>query len=850
MAIQTLNKSLECVFNRQIIDGDYPFLSSLQNLKQKQITPEAFQNLHLNSTSLDQFVMLFDQQNRLLSKSQNTPDVFRPMEQGPLSKLIRYSASNQSHGHITVNDKDYIYTYRKIPNQLGSLVIAVPQSVFDQSVEHIWDIMFITLGISSLIIAALAVQILNYLIISPLHKLNSVTHNIKDFNYTETIPVNTKDEFGMLARNMEKMSASLLAKDKQIQKAVEEIESSELQFRETFENSPFGMALVSTEKKWLLSNRATLQMLGYETEQDFINQPISNVVCAKDLNLFSELLEKINRNDPCDHFIELRFIHKSKTSVWVRAGVTLIRDKNDAPVYFILQFQDISERKKVELDAMKLLAAIEQADESVVITNLDGFIEYTNPATEEISGYKRDDLIGKKPSVFKSGEQPDKFYEEMWSKILTGKVWRNKLINRKKDGNTYNEEMTISPVKNKLGNISHFVAVKRDITHDIQLEQHMSRSQKLEAIGTLAGGIAHDFNNMLFAMILGVQLAYENTPEGHKNRGILNRVMQATTRAKGLIRQILTFSRQSEQTNKIFDMRLILKEALHLIRATMPSTLTIRQNITSEAAFICADPSQVHQIILNLCTNAEYAMRPNNGTLGIELKQVTLSKNEAEKLSLKEKEDYIMLRVSDTGTGIPENYRERIFDPFFTSKPPGEGTGMGLSVVHGIIKKMSGTVTFETEAGKGTTFYVYMPAAEFSDTENTATISFPDLPRGTESILIVDDEILLIEMQQVLLENLGYKVTITSESTQALEWFQESPERFDLVITDLTMPNLRGDELAKKILEIKPDFPVILMTGFSHALEEEQAREIGIKEYLMKPILNEDLSKAVRSALD
>ena len=399
-----------------------------------------------------------------------------------------------------------------------------------------------------------------------------------------------------------------------------------------------------------------------------------------------------------------------------------------------------------------------------------------------------------------------------------------------------------------------YFASLRDITERKEsekergkLEAQLRQSQKMEAIGTLAGGIAHDFNNILSAVIGFSELSLDMVKKGDPLESNLKEILHAGSRAKGLVKQILAFSRQAEQESKPLQIKLLAKEVLKLLRASLPSTIEIRQHLISDGE-VLADPTQIHQVLMNLCTNAGHAMASEGGLLTVSLEDVepgdTLFVEHPELMS----RQYQRLKITDTGPGVDPNIIDRIFDPFFTTKELGVGTGMGLSVVHGIIKNHAGIITVESTPGNGATFSAYFPLIQ--ETVDVPEEKKQSLPTGTERILLVDDELPIIRMGKQTLERLGYEVEIAQDSNEALAIFISAPGRFDLLITDMTMPNMTGVQLAKQILGIRPDFPIILSTGFSGSISDEEIHTLGIRALVMKPILKEEIAYTVRQVLD
>ncbi|MGE0474819.1 MAG: response regulator [Nitrospirales bacterium] len=410
------------------------------------------------------------------------------------------------------------------------------------------------------------------------------------------------------------------------------------------------------------------------------------------------------------------------------------------------------------------------------------------------------------------------------------------------------------PIRNEQGQVIRIAGVAEDMTQHKRVEEaltkserHFRQSSRMEAIGTLAGGIAHDFNNILTAILGYTELALATVPKNSRTQRNLQEVLTAGHRAKHLVQQILTFSRQAGPGKRSIPLHTILREALKLLRATIPSTITIQHSIKTEANIV-ADPTQIHQIFINLCTNAEYAMREKGGVLHLTLEDATVTDQMAHMLSGLAAGEYVRLTVRDTGIGMTPEVLERMFDPFFTTKPIGEGSGMGLAVVHGLVTSHGGAIWVESGIGKGTKIEVYLPRAQ-----NPVWEYVPDqspIPVGRETILFVDDEETIVRLGQELLTSLGYSVEVETYSPQALATFMQDPHRFDLVITDQTMPSMTGEMLSRELLRIRPDLPIILCTGFSHIMSAEKAKALGIQAYLMKPLAIRDLAPIVRHVLD
>ena len=429
-------------------------------------------------------------------------------------------------------------------------------------------------------------------------------------------------------------------------------------------------------------------------------------------------------------------------------------------------------------------------------------------------------------------------------------------LSSSKDGKPDYREVTLFPlIKN---GVSGAVIRIDDITEKkllalekAKLEDKLAQSQKLEAIGTLAGGIAHDFNNILTSILGYGELLQRILPADSKALRYQNKVMQAGNRAKELVKQILAFSRKTEQKRIPMDMSTMLQEVLKLLRPAIPTTIAIKHDIDKQCGSILADPIQIHQLIMNLCTNAYHAMREKGGELAVTVKSIKIDQDDSKVLNMQLSPGaHVKLEISDTGCGMDHSTLARIFDPYFTTKSEGEGTGLGLSVVHGIVKSHKGYISANSEPGKGTSFHVYFPEIDQYQATRPTEIAADQPCGGNERILIVDDQLDIVQMLEISLQSLGYRVTSFSDSIEAFETLTIHPDTFDLIITDMTMPDMTGVELAQRILQQKPDMPIILCTGFSELITPEKAKEIGIRECLTKPVAFNDIAKVIRTVLD
>ncbi|MDY6903455.1 MAG: ATP-binding protein [Thermodesulfobacteriota bacterium] len=511
----------------------------------------------------------------------------------------------------------------------------------------------------------------------------------------------------------------------------------------------------------------------------------------------------------------------------------------------IITSVDITPLKEAEKDLARLATAIEQAREEIVIIDIDGNIEYVNSEFLSKHNYTREEAIG--TNLFK-GKKPfyDKtFYEEIWNALEKGEPWTGR-FSRDTTKQRREVEATISPVRDESGEIICYVSVSRDVTRETQLEEQLRHAQKMRSIGTLAGGIAHDFNNILGSITINAEMIDDDAPDGSEIKYSAEQILLASQRAKDLVNQILLFSRDSKTERKPLQISVVVKETLKMLRAMLPATIQISRSVPEDVGLIKGDPTQIQEVLMNLCNNSAYAMREQGGSLKIAVEDVTIKDDP--RFSEVPAGDYVRLSVYDTGIGIPPEIKDRIFDPFFTMKQPGEGTGLGLSVTHGIVANHGGVLTVDSEYGKWTEFSIFFPKVGSSEPELVEKKG-QDLPGGDENILLVDDEVLMTDVGEKMLGRLGYNIIVTNSGHEALEVFSEDPDYFDLVITDMTMPYLTGVDLAKKLMEIRSDVPIILCTGFNELITPEKARNLGIRKFIMKPFEMEKMAKAIRSAM-
>lgn len=517
----------------------------------------------------------------------------------------------------------------------------------------------------------------------------------------------------------------------------------------------------------------------------------------------------------------------------------------------ITEYKSAEESLKEHREEMaRLSMAVEQAAELIIITDENGIIQYVNPAFEQCTGYSRKEVTGQKPSILKSGLHDNNYYKKIWDTITGGQVWQGNFTNKKKNGSLYIEEAAISPIRDGSGQIINYVAVKRDVTREKDMETQLIQMQKMDAIGTLAGGVAHDFNNILSAIIGYSEIALYDVNENSDAAENINHVLTASLRAKDLVNQILSFSRIGEEKRGPVQLSNVILESIKLIRASLPTSIVIHKDIKAEDEHILGDSTRLQQVLINLCTNAAHAMN-NSGALEISLENVYLDESEASVFPDLLPGHHVKLTVSDSGTGMEQETLERIFDPYFTTKEKGKGTGLGLTTVHGIVRGHNGAIHVKSETGQGTTFELYFPALETAVPAPAAETA-AGLPKAREKahLMLVDDESMLTDMGRQMVRILGYRVTTCNDPREALEIFRAIPGDFDLLITDMTMPYMTGDKLVREFRSVRPDLPIILCTGFSENMSPEKAAELGVNHFLLKPLTLRQLGTTIHDVLE
>ena len=637
-------------------------------------------------------------------------------------------------------------------------------------------------------------------------------------------------------------------------RAEEALRESEEQHRQIVESSTDAI-LVRSGDTIIYANPAAVGLFRASHPGDLVGKSYLDLVHPDDRQESIERIKKgINNRwiaPPREHRImalDGQVLHVESTGV-------PIQYKGETQLFGV--FRDITERKQVDEQLRETERKYRELAESLpqVIFEVDskGNLVYLNQTGYALFGYTPEDLA-KGFNVLEAfiPEDRERIAGDIMLNVQGRKLGRQEYTALKKDGSKFpvgvhaNRVMRDHTATGVRGILIDFTPVKLAEEEKKKLEIQLQQAQKMEAIGALAGGIAHDFNNILSAIIGYTELAMLNEGAEHCTTE-LNEALKAANRAKDLVKRILAFSRQTDEERMPVRASLVAKEAVKFIRATIPATIEIKTRIDDKSGAVLANSVELHQIIMNLCTNAQHAIGEQAGLLEVAVQNTEIGLSQKNDLIDLEIGSYVGISVKDTGNGMSRDVMKKIFDPYFTTKKKGVGTGLGLAVVHGIVKKYGGTIKVESELGKGTTFHIYLPKA------NIAAPIKAEKPKplmgGSERILFVDDEKMLVEIGQQALQRLGYDVVSRTSPIEALELFKAKPDFFDLVITDKTMPGMTGDALAKELMNVRPNLPVIICTGYSQTIDQERAKQIGIKAFVMKPILINEIAAAVRKVL-
>ncbi|MDR7574104.1 MAG: PAS domain S-box protein [Armatimonadota bacterium] len=620
---------------------------------------------------------------------------------------------------------------------------------------------------------------------------------------------------------------------------VSDLRCSEERYRRTVDSLRQVVFRLDARGRWQFLNAAWTDLTGYAVA-DSLGTCFLDYVHPEDRQRHAELFQARGRGDG---YVtqEVRYLTRAGSVRWVEAWGQLVCGDGGGVVGVFGTLTDITDRKRAEEERALLISAVEQAAEAILVADREGTVVYVNPAFEQFTGYRAGEVVGGRAVVLDQGDEHQALFHEIHEAVVAGNSWRGEVATRRKDGSILVQDLSVAPVRNSQGAMTHFVVMGQDITARQQMEQQLRRAQKMDAIGRLAGGVAHDFNNILTVITGRCELLLRRLDSADPFRRDVGLILQSAQRARGLTRQLLAFSRMQKLQPRVLDLNEVVRGVERLLRQLIGEDVELVTHLASDLGRVYADPNQLEQVLMNLAVNAREAM-PHGGRITVETGNVEF---QGAGSSLGRS---VMLAVHDTGIGMDAETRARIFEPFFTTK--GErGTGLGLATVYGIVKQSGGEIEVESEPGRGATFRVYLPRTEAPLGEEEAARAGP-VGGGTERILLVEDEAEVRRLAADILRTHGYTVVQAANGEEGLAVALSPDARFDLVITDVILPGLSGAELARQLTGERPDVKVLYMSGYTDEEITPQGVAVEAVALLLKPFTAEELLRAVRGVLD
>ncbi len=642
-------------------------------------------------------------------------------------------------------------------------------------------------------------------------------------------------------RRIELLEETLLEKER----AVEALQDSEKRYRRLFESAKDGILILDADTGKVVDvNPFLLQLLGYSYDA-ICGQYIWELGAFKDIAASKDAFITLQDNEYIRYDdLPLETIDGRPIAVEFVSNVYLV----DHCKVIQCNIRDITERKQAMAEHKRLMAAIEQVEEVIVMTDVQGIIQFVNPAFARTTGYSREEAIGQNLRILKSDKQDELFYRNLWDVISSGRTWEGRMVNKRKNGTFYTEETKISPVCDPSGRIVNYVAVQRDITEHLQLTAQFQQAQKMEAVGLLAGGVAHDYNNMLSVILGYTELAMNKVDPAQPLHANLEGIFKAAIRSADITRQLLAFARRQTISPVVLDLNQTVESMLKMLRRLIGEDVHLAWLPDTDPCHVKMDPVQVGQILTNLCVNARDAIA-GVGKVTIETENAVFDDTYCAQHAGFLAGEYVLLAVSDDGCGMDKNILDQIFEPFFTSKGVGRGTGLGLSTVYGIVKQNNGFINVYSEPGNGTTFRIYLPrcAGQAVDTQREGTAEIP-LSRG-ETVLVVEDEPVLLTLCKMMLEELGYRVLAAGTPHEALGLAEEHASEIQLLITDVVMPEMNGQDLAERLQSLCPGMKILFMSGYTaDVIAHRGVLDEGVN-FIQKPFSIKDLAFKVREAV-
>jgi PAS domain S-box-containing protein len=683
---------------------------------------------------------------------------------------------------------------------------------------------------------------------------------VRDISERKRLEAALEKAHNQLERRVEERTKDLVEINKQLNLEINERKQVEKELRKSQDNLRLAgqIAHIGYWSRDLASNkitwsRETCRIFGLDPQTLELNvTTLLDYIQPEDGQMVLRAIQEADAGIR-PYEVEFRALRPDGTVRWIHSKGEINFDEDGGSGRMFGTLLDITERKRAE-DALqesetRLRTIFDVSQAGIILVDARGVITYANQGMAKMFRCTQQELTG---SSYPEHIHPDKrsIGDQRMRQLIASEIDSVALEQHyiRLDGTDFWGFLSGRRHEDKKGNFISLVGIIADITEQKILENEQRQANKMESIGTLTGGIAHDFNNILGIIVGNTELALNDVPECNPARSCLEEIKTACLRATKIVKQLLSFSRKADQELQPIEIALVIKDALKFLRSTIPTTIDIQQDIQVTDEAILADPTQINQIIMNLCINAFHAMEQTGGNLAISVEKVMLDNNSAKDYPDLRSGEHVKVRVKDTGPGIDPDIIDRIFDPYFTTKEVGKGSGMGLAVVHGIVKSHHGAIFVDSTPGKGTTFSIFFPiTTEKPGIEKDAS---EEPLRGSETVLFVDDETSIVKTVRGMLERLGYQVKTAMAPQDALELLSADPRQFDLVITDMAMPKMTGVMLSEKIMEIRPDIPVIICTGHSALIDEKRAKELGIAAYVMKPINMTEIAKTIRKVLD
>lgn len=778
-------------------------------------------------------------------------------EQYPLVEHALKSQTGEKIWPFKSGNRRFLATIEPVEfsqNSKYKLVLTVPEDALSGTFvkDAVWKLLV------ELILLLLACSWYFFRFIVPLRRIMTA---IKDFSAGKVVvlpaDMTRNDEIGDLASEIKKMTGDLAIKDESLKE--------QKRFTENLiESSAAAIFVLDPQHRVILWNKACEALTGFDADtlvgttnhwQAFYDHGrpcLSDIILDMGKNGHDSLYEVYEKSTlvPDGLHAEGWYRNLNGRERYLAFDAAPVYDEKGGLLAAIETLNDITERKRAEADMRLQSAALQAAANAIVITDRNGTIQWVNPAFTALTGYSAEEARGRNPrELVKSTAHDQEFFHKLWSTILSGEVWRGQMINRRKDGSLYPEGQTITPVKDATGAVTHFIAIKRDLTEQRKLEEQLQQAQKMESIGTLAGGIAHDFNNILSAIIGYGQFTLLKMPEDHQLRHNIENILEAADRAARLTKELLLFSRKQPINRKPVDLNLVVAKVEKFLRKVIGEDIAYNTLIHEEQIAVFADDHQLEQVLMNLAANARDAM-PKGGTLTVATEKILMENALVSATGCPTPGTYALMTVSDTGVGMDETTRQRIFEPFFTTKDVGKGTGLGLAVTYGIIKQHDGFINVYSEPGEGTTFRIYLPLIHSDVEKEQATLIEKPLVGGSETILLAEDDEQLRVLTSEMLTEFGYRVIEAVDGEDAVNKYLENSTTIDLILSDLIMPKKNGKETVDEIRKVSPWIKVIFTSGYAPDTVQEKLSLADGTHLIAKPVSPRELLSKVRSVLD